>query len=194
MAVWEFVQLVLTITMTYSLASQPCGNLTFHHHETLDGQLFNDTFITERNVSDKAPCLWWCFHDLLCNMVLHNSASQRCRLYSSSVITGGVQEAGWQYYTVACSNFRVQNALSVMTNQTHVDVTCPNGFSYLLPTSGKCFHTNVSLDIGRCLQTLWTDPRTDLIDTNVRRFRTPLPAPLSTGAEIIVEVVADGVS
>ncbi|XP_067653310.1 uncharacterized protein [Haliotis asinina] len=187
MVVWEFVQLVLTITMTYSIASQSCGNLAFHHHESLDGQLFSETFITERNVSDKTACLWWCFHDLLCNMVLHNSASQRCRLYSSSIITGGVQEAGWQFYTVACSDFRVLNALSVMTNQTHVDVTCSYGFSNLLTTSGKCFHHNVPLDIGQCLQTLWTD-------LHVQAFWAYLPAPLSTGAEIILEAVADGVT
>ncbi|XP_067653342.1 uncharacterized protein [Haliotis asinina] len=185
MAVWEFVQLVLTVTMTYSLASQTCGNLTFHRHETLDGQLFNDTFITERNGSDKATCFGRCLGDRQCNMVLHNPAFQRCRLYYSSVITGGEQEAGWQYYTVACSDFRVLNALTVLTNQTHVDVTCSNGFSYLPTPSGKCFHDKVQLDVGRCMQTLWIDP--------VRPLRRTLPAPLSSGAEIIVEATANGV-
>ncbi|XP_067653344.1 uncharacterized protein [Haliotis asinina] len=185
MAVWEFVQLALTITITYSLASQSCGNLTFHHLESLDGHLFNGTFISQRNVSDKVACLWWCFHDLKCNMVLHNPASQRCRLYYSSVTTGGEQEAGWQYYTVACSDFRVLNALSVMRNQTHVNVTCANGFSYLPAPTGKCFHDKVPLDMGRCMQTLWIDP--------VPILKTPLPAPLSTGAEIIVQATSDGV-
>ncbi|XP_046568410.1 uncharacterized protein LOC124276792 isoform X2 [Haliotis rubra] len=186
MVVWEFVQLALAITMTYSSASQSCGILTFHQHGSLDVQLFNDTFITERSVSDKAACLGWCFHDLQCNMVLHNPASQLCRLYYSSVITGGEQEAGWQYYTVTCSDFRILNALSVIRNQTHEDVSCSNGFSYLPTTSGKCFHDNVPLDIGRCMQTLCIDP--------VRVFRTPLPAALSSGAEIIVEAAADGVN
>ncbi|XP_046552203.1 uncharacterized protein LOC124261878 [Haliotis rubra] len=185
MVVWGFVQLFLTITMTYSSASQ-CGILTCRHHGSLDGQMFNDTFITEQSFSDKAACFWRCFRNLQCNMVLHNPASQRCRLYYSSVITGGEQEAGWQYYTVACSDFRILNALSVMRNQTHEDVTCSNGFSYLPTTSGKCFHDNVPLDIGRCMQTLWIDP--------VRVFRTSLPAPLSSGTEIIVEAAADGVN
>ncbi|XP_067653345.1 uncharacterized protein [Haliotis asinina] len=185
MAVWEFVQLALTITITYSLASQSCGNRTFHHLESLDGHLFSDTFISQRNVSDKVACLWWCFHDLQCNMVLHNLGSQRCRLYYSSVISGGVQEADWQYYTVACSDFRDRNALLVMRNQTHVNLTCSSGFSYLPTPSGKCFHDNEPLDMGRCMQTLWIDP--------VPILKTPLPAPLSTGAEIIVEAAADGV-
>ncbi|XP_046559049.1 uncharacterized protein LOC124268071 [Haliotis rubra] len=186
MVAWEFVQLALAITMTYSSGVQSCHILTFNHHGSLDGQMFNDTFITERSVYDKAACLWWSFHDLQCNMVLHNPASQRCRLYYSSVITGGEQEAGWQYYTVACSDFRILNALSVMRNQTHEDVSCSNGFSYLPTTSGKCFHDNVPLDIGRCMQTLWIDP--------VPAFRTSLPAPLSSGAEIVVEAAADGVN
>ncbi|XP_046558583.1 uncharacterized protein LOC124267655 [Haliotis rubra] len=87
---------------------------------------------------------------------------------------------------VACSNFRILNALSVMRNQTHVDVTCSNGFSYLPNTSGKYFHDKVPLDIGLCMQTLWIGQR--------REFSTPLPAPLNSGAEIIVEAAADGVS
>ncbi|XP_067654241.1 uncharacterized protein [Haliotis asinina] len=186
MVVWEFVQFVLTVTMSYSSATQSCSILTFHHHGSLDRQMFNDTFITERSGSDKATCFWRCLGDPQCNMVLHNPASQRCRLYYSSVITGGEEEAGWQYYTVACSYFRVLNALLVMANQTHVDVTCSSGFFYLPTTSGKCFHDNVPLDIGRCMQTLWIDP--------VRVFRTPLPAPLSSGAEIIVEAASDGVN
>ncbi|XP_071098072.1 uncharacterized protein [Haliotis cracherodii] len=187
MAVWEFVQLVVTVTVTftYSSAFQSCGNLTFLHHVSLDGQMFNDTFITEHSVTDKATCLSMCFHELQCNMVLYNPTSQGCRLYYSCSITGGEQEAGWQYYAVPCTEFRVLNAVSMLVrNQSHVDVTCPSGFSYLPTTSDTCFHDNVPVNVGRCMQTLWVD--------QVPVFSTPLPAPLSSGTEIIVEAAGDG--
>ncbi|XP_046328996.2 uncharacterized protein LOC124112871 [Haliotis rufescens] len=186
MAVWEYIQFFLIITLCFSSGFQLCDILTFLRHVSLDGLMFSDTFITEHSGTDKTTCLSRCFHELQCNMVLYNPTSQGCRLYYSCPITGGEKEAGWQYYAVPCTEFRVLNAVSMLVrNQSHVDVTCPSGFSYLPTTSDTCFHDNVPVNVGRCMQTLWVD--------QVREFRTPLPAPLSNGSEIIVEVAADGV-
>ncbi|XP_071098061.1 uncharacterized protein [Haliotis cracherodii] len=186
MAVWEFVRFVLTIACSYSSALQSCSNLTFLHHVSLDGHVFNVTFITGHNVADKVTYLPMCFHELQCNIALYYPTSQRCQLCYLSEISGGNKETGWQYYAVPCTEFRVLNAVSMLVrNQSHVDVTCPSGFSYLPTTSDTCFHDNVPVNVGRCMQNLWVD--------QVREFRTPLPAPLSNGTEIIVEVAADGV-
>ncbi|XP_071098447.1 uncharacterized protein [Haliotis cracherodii] len=186
MAVWEFIRFLLITTLSYSSAFQSCDILTFLRHVSLDGLIFNVTFITEHSVTDKATCLSMCFHELQCNMALYNPTSQRCRLYYVPEISGGNEETGWQYYAVACTEFRVLNAVSMLVrNQSHVDVTCPSGFSYLPTTSDTCFHDNVPVNVGRCMQTLWVD--------QVRVFSTPLPAPLSSSTEIAVEAAADGV-
>ncbi|XP_046554698.1 uncharacterized protein LOC124264022 [Haliotis rubra] len=176
---------VLTLVLCQPISVFPsCDRFYFQRHGILDGLLFNEAFVSESVVEERILCGERCYRHSLCNMLLYNPTSKRCRLYKSFVNTGGTEDTGWQYYAAECSQVRLENALTLsVVNQT-VDVACRSGFTYLLSPPLPCPLGTEVLDIGKCAQTLWTD--------QANPFFADLPGPLSTGAEIRVRGSGDG--
>ncbi|XP_071098267.1 uncharacterized protein [Haliotis cracherodii] len=165
-------------------AHQSCGGFHVRRHSSLDNLLFNEAFMSEHVVEGRLSCAERCYRHPLCNMLLHNPTSKRCRLYKSFINTGGTEEPGWQYYAAECNHFRVENALSLTSVNQSVDVACGSGFTHIPSSSFYCSLGTEVLNIGRCAQTRWINP--------VSPWVTDLSAPLSPGVEIKVRGAGDG--
>ncbi|XP_067653182.1 uncharacterized protein [Haliotis asinina] len=180
---------ILGVIFCHPLSVVPsCDRRSFQRYGSLDGLLFNDTFVSESVVEERISCGERCHHHPLCNMLLYNPTSKRCRLYKSFVNTRGTDDTGWQYYAADCDHFRLENALSLsVVNQT-VDVVCRSGFTYSPSSrfSSQCSLGTGVLNIGKCALTLfWTDPASP--------FVTDLPEPLYRGVEMTVRGSGNGV-
>ncbi|XP_067654224.1 uncharacterized protein [Haliotis asinina] len=181
---WVFLILFLQILCRAMSASSSCGDLQFLRHTGLDGVLYTETLVAEHVVEGGSLCTERCYRHPICNMLLYNTVSQRCRLYKSFVNTGGTDDTGWQYYAVDCNEFRLENAVSLAVVNQSVSVACRSGFSYFPSPQLLCHLDSGVINIGMCAQTRWTN--------QPYPFWTRLPAPLSSGAEISVRMAGEG--
>ncbi|XP_046565961.1 uncharacterized protein LOC124274645 [Haliotis rubra] len=79
----------------------------------MDDLVFTRSLIEEMNQVDmRAECFPLCHRRELCNLVLYNSLTRKCRVYTEAfgLISDGTVETGWQYYGITCVNFKLDNA------------------------------------------------------------------------------------
>ncbi|XP_046565960.1 uncharacterized protein LOC124274643 [Haliotis rubra] len=115
----EICVVLLHILCPFVYNMDTCTNVTFHWRPEMDDLVFTGSLIEEMNQVDmRAECFSRCQWRVLCNLVLYNPLTKTCRLHSEAFdpTSDGIFESGWQYYGVACDNYRLANS------QENVDV------------------------------------------------------------------------
>ncbi|XP_067653319.1 uncharacterized protein [Haliotis asinina] len=101
----------LWLSILYNMDT--CPNVTFHRKPEMDDLVFTGSLIEEmKQVQMRAECFSLCHWRKLCNLVLYNPLTRKCRLHSEAFgpLSDCTAETGWQYYGISCANFRLDNA------------------------------------------------------------------------------------
>ncbi|XP_046546537.1 uncharacterized protein LOC124256602 [Haliotis rubra] len=110
-----------------------CTNVTFHRRSEMDDLVFTGGLVEEMNQVDmRAECFSECQWRKLCNLVLYNPLTRKCRLHSAAFDSNsdGSSEPGWQYYGVSCDGYRLANARpDVDIINTAVEDVCQHPFN-----------------------------------------------------------------
>ncbi|XP_071115952.1 uncharacterized protein [Haliotis cracherodii] len=120
-----------------------CTNVTFHRRSDMDDLVFAGSLIEEINQVDvRAECFSQCQWRAVCNLVLYNPLSRTCRLLSEGLNSSSevVFESGWQYYGVACDDYRLANSREdVDVIDTDPAEMCNSSFLTKSDNSSSCF-------------------------------------------------------
>ncbi|XP_067653308.1 uncharacterized protein [Haliotis asinina] len=97
--------------LVYSMDT--CPSVIFHRRSDMDDLVFTGSLIEEmKQLHMRAECFSLCHWRKLCNLVLYNPLTRKCRLHTEAFgpLSDSTVETGWQYYGISCANFRLDNA------------------------------------------------------------------------------------